>query len=99
VQPYLISWFKYDPSAAIKKMNMPVLIVQGKTDIQVDSSDAAKLAAANPHAQLQFIDSMNHVLKNTVIDRNENLKTYFNPALPLAERLIPILVRFIYSKR
>jgi len=98
VQPYLISWFKYDPSAAIKKMTMPVLIVQGKSDIQVDSTDANKLAAANPHAQLRFIDSMNHVLKMASIDRNENLKTYFDPTLPLADLLLPILVKFTLSK-
>jgi hypothetical protein len=30
VQPYLISWFKYDPQKEIKKLSVPVLIVQGK---------------------------------------------------------------------
>ena len=35
VQPYMISWMKYDPKAEIKKLNLPILILQGTCDIQV----------------------------------------------------------------
>ncbi len=35
VQPYLISWFRYDPATEIAKLHLPVLIVQGTTDFQV----------------------------------------------------------------
>ena len=33
VQPYLISWFKYDPAREIVALEIPVLIVQGTTDL------------------------------------------------------------------
>lgn len=33
VQPYMISWFKYDPQKEIAKLKKLVLIVQGTTDI------------------------------------------------------------------
>jgi len=47
VQPYMISWFKYNPQTEIAKLNKPVLIIQGTTDIQISVMDAHKLAAAN----------------------------------------------------
>ena len=47
VQPYLISAFKYDPVIEISKVQSPVLIVQGTTDIQIQVEDAKKLAVAN----------------------------------------------------
>src|SRR5262249_36262429 len=40
VQPYLISYFKYDPSKEIAKLSIAVLIAQGTTDIQVNSPEA-----------------------------------------------------------
>ena len=35
VQPYIISWFHYLPSAEVARLGIPVLIIQGTTDIQV----------------------------------------------------------------
>ncbi len=35
VQPYVISWFKYVPSQELAALTMPVLLIQGTTDIQV----------------------------------------------------------------
>jgi uncharacterized protein len=98
VQPYLISWFKYDPAVAISALKIPILIIQGTTDIQVDTADAKQLADSNPAAKLVIIDSMNHVLKSSVIDRKENLKTYFDPTLPLAKELIPVITEFVLRK-
>ncbi|GAC1651694.1 MAG: hypothetical protein NVS4B3_12770 [Gemmatimonadaceae bacterium] len=34
VQPYLISWFRYDPSAEIRKLRVPVLILQGTAQLR-----------------------------------------------------------------
>ena len=51
VQPYLISWFRYDPAKSIAALSVPVLIVQGTTDIQVSVDDAKRLAAAAPQAR------------------------------------------------
>jgi uncharacterized protein len=63
VQPYLISWLPLDPSAELAKVHVPVLIVQGTTDLQVTVGDARRLAAARPGASLTLIEGMNHVLK------------------------------------
>lgn len=95
VQPYMISWFKYDTQIEIAKLNKPVLIVQGTTDIQVSVLDADKLASANNKAQKQIIEGMNHILKEADMDRIKNIQTYSMPDLPLKKPLIEIIVKFI----
>ena len=54
VQPYMISWFKFDPQIEIAKIKKPVLIVQGTTDIQVSVDDAKRLQAAKTDAKNGF---------------------------------------------
>ena len=98
IQPYLISWFKYDPQIEIKKLTIPVLILQGTNDIQVSVDDAKRLSAANPKAQLVLVENMNHILKIIVGDRQANIKTYSDPALPLADKLVKSIVEFILKK-
>jgi pimeloyl-ACP methyl ester carboxylesterase len=95
VQPYMISWFKYDPQDEIAKLDKPILIVQGTTDIQTSISDAEKLAQANPKAEKLIIEGMNHILKEAEADRQKNIQTYNDPDLPLKDGLIKSLVEFI----
>lgn len=95
VQPYLISWFKYDPAKEIAALRIPVLIVQGTTDLQVTLDDAKRLAAANPRAKLVVIDGMNHVLKMVSGDLKAQLPSYGDPKLQLSEKLTPELVQFV----
>ena len=97
VQPYMISWFKYDPQKEISKLNMPVLIVQGPTDIQVSLKDADKLAAANKNADKVVIQKMNHIFKEAVIDRQANLKTYNQPELPIKSELVKAIGEFVLN--
>lgn len=95
VQPYLISEYKYDPATVIAKLNVPVLIVQGTTDLQVGVADGKRLAAANPKAKLVLIPGMNHILVDAPADRAQNLQTYANPALPLNAQLVPAIAHFL----
>jgi pimeloyl-ACP methyl ester carboxylesterase len=88
VQPYLISWFRYDPAREIARLKMPVLILQGSTDIQVSVVDARLLAKANPAAKLVVIEGMNHVLKEVPAEREKQIASYGDPSLPLASSLV-----------
>jgi fermentation-respiration switch protein FrsA (DUF1100 family) len=99
VQPYLISWFRYDPAAEIKKLKIPVMIIQGTTDIQVSVEDAKNLSSAKPDARLLIIDNMNHIMKESVSDRQKNLATYTDPELPLKAGLLEGIVAFIKSRK
>ena len=56
VQPYLISWFKYNPTKEIAKMKIPVFIIQGTNDLQVEKKEAQLLKEAQPKAQLLFVE-------------------------------------------
>lgn len=78
VQPYMISWFKYDPQDEIKKLSIPILILQGTNDIQVGVENARRLSNANPNAELFLITGMNHILRITDGNRQANLATYSN---------------------
>ena len=95
VQPYLISYFRYDPAQEIAKLTMPVLIVQGTTDIQVRVQDATLLAKAKPSAELCIIEGMNHVFKEISDDREEQLKSYTDLSLPIAPKLVVDVSQFI----
>jgi len=98
VQPYMISWFKYDPQKEIAKLAKPVLIVQGTTDIQVSVDDANRMHTAKPDSKLVIIEGMNHVLKNADADQTKNLLTYRQPDLPLNSELGKVLSDFILVK-
>lgn len=97
VQPYMISWFQYDPSEIIAQQEVPVLIVQGTTDIQVPEEEAQTLAAAaGDKAKLSYFSNMNHALKTCEsMEQSDQLSTYMNPELQLHEGLIRRLVVFI----
>ncbi len=86
---------QYNPAALIKSLDEPVLIVQGKNDLQVKVMDAEQLATADPDAEVVYFDTMNHVLKEAPADQEGNLATYTDPTLPLAEGLIDSITSFI----
>jgi pimeloyl-ACP methyl ester carboxylesterase len=95
VQPYMISWFAYDPVKQIAKIDKPVLIVQGTTDIQVSTNNAQILGSAKPDAQISIIEGMNHILKPANADRASNMATYTQANLPLEPTLIDIIANFV----
>ena len=98
VQPYLISWFQYDPQLEIQKLNIPILIIQGTNDLQVSVDDAKRLSKANPKAQLLLIEKMNHIFRILDGNRQANIATYDQPNLPIAPELVKSISDFILNK-
>lgn len=95
VQGYMHSWFKYDPQVEIKKLKIPILLLQGTKDLQVKVLDAQKIYLANNTATLKVIENMNHVLRIVESDeRSDNIKTYNNPSIPLSKDLLNYIVNF-----
>ena len=94
VQPYLISWFKYDPTKEITKIKIPVFIIQGTNDLQVERKEAQLLKEAQPKAQLLLVEGMNHILKE-VKTIEENQQSYLNPDIPISPKLIEAIAQFI----
>jgi uncharacterized protein len=62
VQPYLMSWFRHDPPAVLAQLHLPVLLVHGSADRQVEVEQARLLQAAKPDARLELIPHMDHLL-------------------------------------
>jgi alpha-beta hydrolase superfamily lysophospholipase len=95
MQPYLISLYRHDPVKKIGALQMPILIAQGTTDLQVNVQDAQMLTKANPRAKLCIIEGMNHVLKSASGDVGKQLWSYIDPALPVTPQLIDETSKFI----
>lgn len=94
VQPYLISWIKYNPQDEIKKLTIPILIINGTKDIQTSENEAYLLKNANPKAAIKIIENMNHIFKEIKVDA-ENIKSYNNPDLPIMPQLTTEIVDFV----
>lgn len=100
VQPYLISWFRYNPAKEIAKLKIPVLILQGDKDIQVSVKDSEQLYAARILSSYHVVKNMNHVLKHCEsAEMIAQIDAYQNPELPIKNELIEQIARFIGSKQ
>lgn len=95
VQPFMISWMKYDPKIEIKKLDMPILIINGTKDFQVSIEEAQLLKASVENAQIEIIEKMNHILVPIEGDNLENSKSYNESFRKLSITLIDAIVNFI----
>jgi pimeloyl-ACP methyl ester carboxylesterase len=95
VQPYLVSWFKYNPATEIAKLTIPTLIIQGTNDIQISTEDAKNLSSTAKNGQLLMIENMNHVLKIVPVDKAANIQSYSNPSLPISQQLVDGIIQFV----
>jgi len=95
LQPFLINWIKYDPQVEIKKLEVPVLIINGTKDIQVQISEAEALKSAKPDAQFEIVPKMNHILKEIDGSDIENSKSYNEYNRPVMPEVLDIISSFI----
>jgi fermentation-respiration switch protein FrsA (DUF1100 family) len=95
IQPYMISWLRYDPAKEIAALTTPVLIIQGTTDIQVSVEDGRRLAVAEPKAKLFLVEGMNHILKQVSKEGEKQTASYSDPTLPVSPALINEISRFV----
>jgi len=93
-QPFLANWMEYNPTEEIKKITIPVLIINGTKDLQVKIEDAKNLHKALPTSKLTLINNMNHVLKN-IEKEGDNMSSYYSPDFAISEKLITTIIAFI----
>ncbi len=98
IQPFIFSWMQYNPQVEIAKLEIPVLILNGTKDLQVQISEAQALQEAKPDATFVIIEDMNHVFKEISGNDLENSKSYNQPMLPIKKELIEITADFILQK-
>ncbi|TDI78887.1 MAG: alpha/beta hydrolase [Bacteroidetes bacterium] len=97
IQPFMLTWMRFDPKIEIAKLDIPVLIINGEKDLQVQVSEAEKLKAAKPDAQYEIIAGMNHILKKIDGDDIENSKSYNEPKRPVIREVIDLIHAFILN--
>lgn len=95
VQPYLISWIQLNPQIEIKKLQIPVLIINGDKDIQVPITDAVLLHQSLPTAKIEIIANMNHIFKTITGDDATNRASYTDPTLPISVDLLASINLFL----
>lgn len=95
VQEFMMSWMKHDPTMVIKNLNIPVLIINGTKDLQVETEEAELLHQANETSELKVIEKMNHVLVIIEGDTQENAKSYNDQNAKISEELVKDIVDFI----
>lgn len=94
-QPFMINWMSHNPQNIIKTLNMPILIVNGTKDLQVNVNEAQLLKDASKTAELKIIEHMNHILVTIEGNDLENSKSYNESARKISEELITTLITFI----
>jgi pimeloyl-ACP methyl ester carboxylesterase len=97
IQPYLMSMDAVSPTEAAAGLAVPLLVLQGDTDLQVKVEDARLLAQAQPAATLALIPGANHMLKVAPADQKANIATYADPTLPLAPGVMDAITGFIHK--
>jgi pimeloyl-ACP methyl ester carboxylesterase len=98
VQDYLLSVFAIDPAREIARLNVPILIVSGTSDVQAPVAEGDILARAAPRAERLIITDMNHVLKSVPAgDPEKQPPAYTDPTMPVVPALIDGMSQFISS--
>ncbi len=85
-----------DPADEARRLTVPLLVVQGATDIQVSVADAEALRAARADAEVHILPDANHLFVHiATTDRAAQLVTYNDPSLPLVPDLVSLVVAFV----
>jgi len=95
IQPFILSWMQFDPKIEIAKLKIPILIINGDRDLQVQVSEAELLHNAHPNSEYVIIPFMNHILKRIEGSDMDNSKSYNQYNLPVMPELIEIISVFI----
>ena len=96
VQDFLIDALSYDPAKLAATVEVPMLVIQGTKDLQVNEADARALADAARTVTLAIIPDVNHVLK-AILSNNPsaNLAAYTDPNLPIAPEIVHNIIQFL----
>ena len=95
VQPYMISWMKYNPKEEIKNLDIPILVTNGTKDLQVGNDEGLQLKNASQNVKFVEIKNMNHMLFEIEGNDLENSKSYNESYRKVSQILIDNIIDFI----
>ena len=99
VQGYLMELVAADPARLAAGITVPMLIVQGETDIQVSVEDARLLAASNRGAKLVLVPGINHLWRKAPLDPAANAATYRDATIPVDPAVANSIAAFVKARR
>jgi pimeloyl-ACP methyl ester carboxylesterase len=92
-QRFTISIAAYDALAELRRLDLPVLVVQGDRDVQVGLADAQALAGAARQSQFIRLEEANHLFKAAArADRLAQLALYADPTAPVVPALVEAIL-------
>lgn len=95
VQGFIIDLFAQDPAKLAASLQVPLLVVQGETDLQTSVEDARVLVSAQPKAKLALLPGVNHLLKEAPADAAANMATYSDPVRPISPLAVEAIASFV----
>jgi len=97
VQAFMANWMQYDPVKEIRKQSVRSLIINGDKDLQVGIPEAELLYSAATKGELVVVKKMNHILVKIEGDDLENIKSYNQSEIELAEEVTDSILAFVIS--
>jgi len=94
VQPYLISSYRYELAAELRRAGCPLLYARGSKDPASTAADSARIAAMWPQARLALVEGMGRALKELGEDPEEDYRSFVDPLMPLARGLGSLVASF-----
>lgn len=107
-RPVLVSGYRrmiasmaaYDPEAEMARSRVPLLIVQGGMDVQIEMIDAERLRAARPGVGWLVIPAANHVFKAAPSrELSVQRPLYADRSVPVVPELVEGIAAWIASVR
>jgi fermentation-respiration switch protein FrsA (DUF1100 family) len=93
----MANWMQYDPVEEMRKQSIRSLIINGDKDLQVGIPEAELLYSAATKGELVVVKKMNHILVKIEGDDLENMKSYNQSEIELAEEVTDSILAFVIS--
>jgi pimeloyl-ACP methyl ester carboxylesterase len=96
VRRFLQTESAIDPAAEAHRLPVPLLVLQGATDVQVGVADAEALRAARPDAEVHVLPETSHMFVHAATRENAaQAPGYTDPSAPLVPELVPLIADFV----
>ncbi len=96
VRRFLQTESALDPAAEARRVPVPLLVLQGATDVQVSVADAEALRAVRPDAEVHILPETSHMFVRAASRESAaQAPGYTDLSVPLVPELVPLVAAFV----
>lgn len=95
---WMREFIAYDPLPALRRVAVPLLVITGSKDVQVDPDDLATVAAILSSAQTHVVDDVDHILRHEPGEVSNPRLYRKQVAKPIDPRVISLLSDWLASQ-